>query len=186
MSLKPIATLFLVLPLLATVFAAPALAAPVPEPRPSRKEEAHDKGRTVVLGTWSWRVAGNEMGRREKADLFWQQVNDTERNLVPLGGAGWAILEDKTFEKVRLEELKKANYSTDKLPGSSLKPGTVVALRTSEGQFAKLKVVGYRDLHDTNFPEARHLSPAWIRFAQSKPNRPEYHLDLEWVLYKAR
>ena len=45
-------------------------------------------------------------------------------------------------------------------------------------------MVGYRDLHDTGFPEARHLTPEWIRFARSRPNRKEYHLELDWVLFK--
>jgi hypothetical protein len=166
---------------------AAALAAPAPQPRPAPRQRGEDvlaKGRTVIPGTWSWQVEGNRI-EATRADLFWQQVSATERNLVPQGGAGWAIVQGRPFEKITLADLKKAEYSTGKLPGSSLRPGTVVALRTRGGKLARLKVVGYRALHDTSFPEARHLSPAWVRFAQGQPNTQEYHLEVDWVLYKA-
>jgi hypothetical protein len=170
-------TLCALLLLPATVLAAPA---PLPKPLAPKKDE----GRTVVLGTWAWAVAGNKLGGLEGADLFWQQVSDTERNLVPLGGAGWALLEGKPFEKVALKDLKKASYSTGKLFGSSLRPGTIVALRTRDGHFAKLKVVGYRALHDTSFPEAKHLPPGWVQFVRSRPNVKEYHLEVDWALFR--
>jgi hypothetical protein len=164
---------------------AAALAAPAPAPRPAppQKEEVLAKGRTVIPGTWSWTVEGNTVGG-DRADLFWEQVSGSERNLVPRGGAAWAVLKGKPFEKVGPADLRKAAYSREKLPGSSLRPGTVLALRTGGGKLAKLKVVGYRALHDTSFPEARHLSPAWVRFARGRPDVQEYHLELDWALFK--
>jgi hypothetical protein len=156
----------------------------MPKPVAVKKEAVHSEGRTVLLGTWTWTVAGNKMGGLEGADLFWEQVSSTERNLVPLGGAGWVLLKEKSFEKVALAELERASFSKSKLPGSLLRPGTVVGLRTRDGRFAKLKVVGYRELHDTSFPEAKHLRSEWVRFARSKPNCKEYHLELDWVLFK--
>jgi hypothetical protein len=138
----------------------------------------------VLLGTWTWSVAGNKLGSSTGSDLFWQQVNDTERNLVPLVGAGWALIKDKAYEKIDREDLKKARYSTGKLSGQALRPGTVLAIRTRDGRFAKMKVVRYRDLHDTSFPEARHLPPEWVQMARSRPNTKEYHLELDWVLFK--
>jgi hypothetical protein len=164
-----------------------AIAAPAPKPRPvpAKQEDVKARGRTVLLGTWAWTVAGNKIsGGLAKADVWWEQVSDSERNLVPQGRAGWALLRSKPFEKVGPEDLRKASYSTGKLSGSSLRPGTVVALRTRDGQYAKLKVVGYRDLHDTNFPQAKHLRPEWIRFARSQPIVKEYHLEVDWVLFK--
>jgi hypothetical protein len=158
----------------------------MPKPPAAKKEAVHSEARTVVLGTWAWTVLGNKMGDMAGADLWWEQVSDTQRNLVPLGGTGWVLLESKAFEKVTLAVLKKASYSTRKLPGSSLRPGTTLALRTRDGRYAKLKVVGYRELHDTSFPEAKHLRPEWVRFARSRPNCKEYHLELDWVLFKDR
>jgi hypothetical protein len=156
-------------------------AAPAPE-RP--KEEVLAKGQTVVLGTWTWKIEGNELGGKQGADFQWQRATETEANLVPQGGAGWAIIKEKAFDKVTREDLAKADYSTEKLAGTQLTPDTVVAVRTSDGKFAKLRVVGYRELHDVTFPEAKHLSPAWVQAALQRDNIKEYHLEVNWVLYK--
>ena len=65
-----------------------------------------------------------------------------------------------------------------------MNPGTVVALRTNEGNFAKLKVVMYRELHDFSFPEAKLLDAEWKAFVLKRPNTKNYHLEVEWVLYR--
>jgi hypothetical protein len=174
MASKLVARLALLACLPATALAAPA---------PAKKEAVLGRGQTVLLGTWSWQVEGNKLGGLGTADVWWQQVSDTERNLVPLGGAAWALVEGEAFEKVSREDLARARYATGKLPGASLKPGTVVALRTRGGKLAKLKVVRYRALHDFSFPEAKHLSPAWRAFVLGKPDRKDYHLEVEWALY---
>ena len=102
---------------------------------------------------------------------------------MPLGGAAWAVLKGRPFEKVSRGDLAGAAYSTGKLSGALLRPGTVVALRTRDGRYAKLKVVRYRALYDFSFPEAGHLPDRWRRFALSKPYVAEYHLEVSWVLY---
>jgi hypothetical protein len=162
----------------ATAFAAPA---PQVKPATPKKDEGVARGQTVVLGTWTWDIAKNTQGGG--GDVWWEQVTETERNLVFRGGAGWAIVKGKAFEKVGVADLRKAIYSREKLPGTSLRPGTVVAIRTRTGGYAKVKVVRYRELHDTSFPEARHLRPEWIRFARTRPNTREYHLEVQWVLF---
>jgi hypothetical protein len=140
-------------------------------------------GQTVVLGTWMWTIDGNKLGGDPKADFWWQQVNDKERFLVPMGGAQWAILKGKAFAKVTAADLGNAAYSGEKLPGKLLTPGVVVVVRTAGGKVAKLEVLRYRELHDFAFPEAKHLTPAWRAFALTRPNTKEYHLEVRWVLY---
>jgi hypothetical protein len=168
---------------LAAFVATEAFAAPVPPPKPAakKKDEPAAKGRTVLLGTWSWDISANKFGAG--GDVWWEQVSNKERNLVPRNGAGWAILKGKRFEDVGLDDLKKASFSEKKLSGALLRPGTVLALRTRQGHFAKLQVVRYRELHDFAFPEARHLKPEWIQLARASPNVKEYHLELSWGLY---
>jgi hypothetical protein len=46
------------------------------------------------------------------------------------------------------------------------------------------KVVRYRDLHDFSFPEANLLDAGWREFALKHPNTNNYHLEVEWVLYR--
>jgi hypothetical protein len=139
-------------------------------------------GQTVLLGTWTWKIDGNKIGDRG-SDFWWEHVNDKERFLVPFGGAGWALVKGKAFAKVTAADLGNAAYSTAKLPGKLLTPGVVLAVRTAGGKFAKLEVVRYRELHDFDFPEAKLLRPGWRTFVLGRPNIPEYHLELRWVLY---
>jgi hypothetical protein len=61
-----------------------------------------------------------------------------------------------------------------------------VAVRTRDGKFAKLEVVGRRELHDFSFPEAKYLDPAMRAFLLSRPNVKEYHLEVRWVLYPGK
>ena len=142
------------------------------------------KGQTVILGTWTWNIEKNSQGGREDADVFWEQVTDKEQFLVPKGQAGLMVLEKKGFEKVTPEDLKGLKYSDKPLANTSLTPGTVFALRTNQGNFAKLKVVQYRELHDFSFPEANLLEPRWREFVLQKPNTKNYHLEVEWILYR--
>ena len=165
-------------------FPAAALAAPLPV-RLKPQEEVAAKGQTVVLGTWTWKVEEGTLGAKG-GDFWWEQVNDRERYLVPRGGAGWAVLSAKEFERVTRDDLAKAAYAADRLSGAVLVPGTVVAVRTADGKLAKLKVVRYRELHDFTFPEASHLSPAWRALVLQKPNTLEYHLEVSWVVYKGK
>jgi hypothetical protein len=162
---------------------ATAFANPVPA-RLKATEDVLACGQTVVLGTWTWKIEGDKLGGNDRADFWWEQVTDTKRQLVPHGGAGWAILRGKPFEKITRQDLAKIDYSTAKLPGALLVPQTVVAVRTADAKFAKMQVVRYRDLHDFSFPEARHLKAEWIRFALQRPNIKDYHLEVSWVLYK--
>ena len=80
------------------------------------------------------------------------------------------------------------SYVPERLSGSDrdsvLTPGTIVALRTSEGNVAKLKVLGYRALHDFDFPEASALSQQWRDSVLQQADCSNYHLEVEWVLYR--
>jgi hypothetical protein len=58
------------------------------------------------------------------------------------------------------------------------------ALKTMEGNIAKIRVTGFRKLHDFDFDEAALLSPEWKEFALKKPDIDKYHLEVEWVLFR--
>jgi len=151
-----------------------------------RKNDDKDqiaKGQTVILGTWTWNIAKNEQGGAN-ADIWWEQVTDQQQFLVPKGRAGLALIEKKAFEKISRGDLANLKYSDQKLANNMLTPGAVLAIRTNDGNFAKLKVVGYRELHDFSFPEAKLLREDWKQFVLQKPNTKNYHLEVEWVLYR--
>ena len=162
--------------------AAVALAGPVLQGRQAGDRPGE---KTVILGTWSWDIESNGLEPNNgTADLFWEQVTKTEQNLVPQNGAGLAVLKKQAFDKVTRGDLAGLKYSTKKIPGTDLTPGTVLALRTAEGNLAKLKVVGRRALHDFTFPEARHLKENFRAFVLQQPDQKDYHLEVEWVLYQ--
>jgi hypothetical protein len=143
------------------------------------------KGQTVILGTWSWDIETNKQGGKKGVDVRWQQATATAQFLVPLNGAGLIVLDKKkAFDKITRQDLAALKYSDKKLANDALAPGTVVALRTNEGNFAKFKVVKYRASHDFSFPEAMLLKERAREFFLKQPNRKNYHIEVEWVLYR--
>jgi hypothetical protein len=143
------------------------------------------KGQTVILGTWTWDIETNLQGVVKGVDVQWKEDTATEQFLVPLNGAGLIVLDKKkAFDKITRQDLAGLKYSDKKLANDALAPGTVVALRTNEGNFAKLKVVKYRELHDFSFPEAKLLNEKIREFFLKQPNRKMYHIEVEWVLYR--
>jgi hypothetical protein len=149
-----------------------------------KKKDEPVKGRTVILGTWTWDIEQNAQGGAEGADVWWEQVTDKEQFLVPKNGAGLVVLGKKAFDKVSRKDLAARRYSDKKIGNDSLTPGTVAALRTHRGNFAKLKVVRYRELHDFSFPEANLLDDKVREFLLRRPNTKSYHIEVEWVLYR--
>jgi hypothetical protein len=139
---------------------------------------------TTIPGTWAWDVESNRPADRQEADFWWEQVSATERYLVPLNGAKATIVQGQDFERIDAGYIRKIALSQEKLRGDALKPGVIVAFRTAEGGVGKLQVLGYKPLHDFDFPEAASLTEAWKQFALSQPNMPLYHLQVRWTLFK--
>jgi len=87
---------------------------------------------------------------RDECDIWWEQIDRTRRRLVPRNGAELAILEMINFEDVTLEDLLSAQYSKDDIVAddnnNQLIPGTIIGIRTSKGNYAKMRVDGYLPL----------------------------------------
>ena len=94
------------------------------------------------------------------------------------------MVEDRGFFDLGVDVLVRINYSGKPVSKTRLIPDTVLALRTREGNFAKIRVIGYRDLHDFSFDSAKYVDDHWRLFSVREPNRP-YHLEVEWTLYAA-
>ena len=75
------------------------------------------------------------------------------------------------------------SQSVSRSSSTAFAAGTGAGLETNQGNFAKLKVVGYRDSNDFSFPEAKLLSEDRRERFKKKPTK-DYHLEVEWVLYK--
>jgi len=145
--------------------------------------------RTILLGTYTWDIETNSfptarnIQKIAKHDIWWQQIDGVRQQLISKNGAVFAKVGDKQFEELTLEDLQNLKYLVRAISNSHLNVGAVVAMRTAEGNFAKLRVVGYRALHDFSFKETEILREPWKEGALRKDNRENYHLEIEWVLF---
>jgi hypothetical protein len=116
------------------------------------------QGTTTLKGTFSFDFdAGLQVSAG--ADIFWEQKDNTLRFLVPRNGALLAHMGQPTFDAVSLETLKTQNYSAAPIDGSNnannkLRVGTVIAVKTGTGRYAKLKINSY----------GFNLSISWVTY----------------------
>ncbi|MEA3075215.1 MAG: hypothetical protein QOF60_123 [Actinomycetota bacterium] len=79
------------------------------------------------------------------ADVWWRQDTSTTRALAPQGGATLANMGAADYEATDKAKLQSLTYSTAAIDGSDannkLTPGTVIAIKTSNGRYAKMKVI---------------------------------------------
>jgi len=127
-------------------------------------------GTKVIRGTWTWDIDSNSDGSRESADIWWEHVDDHERYLVPRNGAEIAVVKDRAFENLSFSDLNKMHFATGRLSASDAEPdidvGTVLVVRTTDGNYAKLQVTGFDPLKN-----GRH-------------DIAKYDMRLRYVLYK--
>jgi len=83
-----------------------------------------------------------------RGDVWWRTASDTERSLEPQPGAAVTNLGVVDFNSIEPAALRVLSYSNAPIIGNDdasnqLVTGDVFAVRTSEGNFAKVKVVSY-------------------------------------------
>lgn len=117
-------------------------------------------GTGTIPGTFHFDVDfGKVTGESRTSDLFWQQQTAVLRQMAPENGATLVNLGVRDFDSIRGETLPDLSYSTAPIPGNALGtnllvPGDVFAVRSTEGNFSKVKVVTY----------ARDLGVQWVTF----------------------
>ena len=169
------------------------LHAQVPRPEPIVKPSGTPgrelaRGQTVLLATFGWDIETDKQTGFGPSgpDVWWEQVRAGVQNLAPRGPfVRLAKVTDPTdFEKLTFETASALPYSSDAIPNSFLLPGAMVAVITTEGNHAKLKVIGYRDSHDFSFESAKILAPDLRDRMTARPNIPKSHLEVSWVLWE--
>lgn len=102
-------------------------------------------GSATLRGTWHFDFELG--GEAETGDVWWQQMTDTARQLVPDSGVALAWLGPVAFSSVSHADLQALTYSSAPIDGSiasnRLTPGTVFAVRTRSGHHAKVRVVSH-------------------------------------------
>jgi hypothetical protein len=153
----------------------------IPAPLPMART-----GRTVIPGTWLWEIEADAIGgMNKKSSVFWQHCDAGHALLTALNGATVVLLVGREFDRITAEDLATATSLArgGVIARSQMPPGTVIGIRTPQGNLAKLKVIGYRTSHDFSFKEAEKFRPEWREFSLSRPELVKYHLEVDWVLY---
>ena len=126
----------------------------------------------LLKGTWTWDVDGNVDGAGADADLQYRIVDELLHYLEPQNGAGLALIVGKSFDAAGRSDLQAAAYSssslstTDEHDPNVVDVGSIIALRTNTGQYAKIQVTGF---------EA-------VTFGDGSVY-PRYNVRLRYVLY---
>jgi hypothetical protein len=106
------------------------------------------KGTTTLKGTWTFDFDTGVQGPATGADIWWEQVDNVIRFLVPQNGAMLAHMGKPNFDAVSLPTLKAQPYSATPINGSNnasnqVTPGMVIAIKCSSGRYAKMKISSY-------------------------------------------
>lgn len=168
-----------------------SIAAGIGEARDSSRRRGSGSTRTVIPGTWVWTIESNRLGETGNSDLWWCHSDERRRCLAPRHGAELAIVKHCPFEDITPAFLKEdVVYTPGPVSGSDardeLKVGTVLAVRTGKGGYAKLKVLRYYSMHDFSYPGSEIVPKEWRALAPTLPNVANYSMEVEWVYYPAR
>jgi hypothetical protein len=111
-------------------------------------------GTVTLHGTYTFNLdTGIEGGSLTTDDLWWEQQTDVQRQMMPLGAAQLVNLGLVDFAALTALQLKDLTYGSAPIPANNdatnqLVNGTVFAVRTNSGHFAKVQVLTYGyDLH---------------------------------------
>ncbi len=131
-------------------------------------------GTDTIQGTWSYDFDAGRGGEpdddapEETEDVWWEIVDQDagERYVVPQNTAEVALVGDVSFADVEPETLPDYDYGTDRISGSDgdndLAAGTVFAVRTSLGNYAKVEVTSHGYDLDVRY-ETYELSSPFTR-----------------------
>ncbi len=105
------------------------------------------QGTITIPGTWLFDFdTGNITS--SGADVWWEQMTSTERQLVPTGGSEIVRLGAVNYIGISYPELLELAYDSAPIDGSvgagnQLTDGTVFAVKTAGGNYAKAQVLSY-------------------------------------------
>jgi hypothetical protein len=106
-------------------------------------------GTKILKGTWSFDLDnGNEGGAGPGFDIWWEQQTAVARQMTPQGTARIVNLGVVDFNSITADGLQHLTYLNTPIHGNNdatnkLVPGDVFAVRTNQGNYAKVKVLSY-------------------------------------------
>lgn len=106
-------------------------------------------GLAVLKGTFIFDLeTGTQGGLGPAGDIWWEQKTAVKRQMTPRNAAGIINLGVVNFNAITANTLQMLSYGTTPIPGNNdatnkLVAGDVFAVRTSLGNYAKVKVINY-------------------------------------------
>lgn len=106
-------------------------------------------GLAVLKGTFIFDLeTGTQGGVGPAGDIWWNQQTTVKRQMVPRNAARIVNLGVVNFNAITANTLQMLSYGTTPIPGNNdatnkLVAGDVFAVRTSLGNYAKVKVINY-------------------------------------------
>jgi hypothetical protein len=128
-----------------TATAAPT-ATPTPTPVPTvLADVVRCTGPTTMRGTYVYDL--ERCRETSPGDVWWQQMTAFSRQLTPQNGAMLANMGQVNYNGITLATLKAQAYSPAPIGmrdgRTALPPGTVIAVKTRNGQYAKVRIDSY-------------------------------------------
>ena len=118
---------------------------PTPSPTPVATPAVLCNGPATLQGTYIFDFESCKQA--SVGDVWWEQRTSTDRQLAPRNGAQIANLGPVNFNSVTLAMLKTEPYQATPINGSTiggqLSSGTVIAIRTRGGHYAKMRIDSY-------------------------------------------
>jgi len=106
-------------------------------------------GSTVLHGTWTFDLdAGTEGPTDGTEDIWWEQIDDVNRQMTPKNSATIVNVGAVDFDALSSTALQSLPYDSSPIPGNDdgtnqLGTGDVFAVHTTDGNYAKVKVQTY-------------------------------------------
>jgi hypothetical protein len=107
------------------------------------------QGTTTINGTWFFDCkTGTNVSTAATADLWWEQIDAVNRQMVPQGIAQIVNVGQVNFSQLTPAAMQSFNYSTTPIIGNNnatnkLVAGDVFCVQTIEGYYTKIGVVTY-------------------------------------------
>jgi hypothetical protein len=107
------------------------------------------QGEATITGTYSADLDSGVFNQAQyENDLFWSQATETIRSLIGTNNARFASVNGRAYNAIDFPFLYGLLYTDDLIDGNDdatneLTNGSVCAVRTSGGNYAKVMVVAY-------------------------------------------
>lgn len=109
-------------------------------------ETVYSSGNATIQGTYRFDLDEGISGGTQ--DVWWNRVTLTDSMLVPQNGARITSLGAINFNGVTKGSVQAMSLGAAGIPNTALPVGTVLAYKTSDGRYGKMKVKNYSGNQD--------------------------------------